>query len=172
MHIQRLVEHLLLPVDRTGPCCAGRAIVASEAATSSQSDDSRVPWREKHASRSCASKKGAQVVQFNDWCVSANAAVGNHGLCLLTGEPAKRATGIEATAAVVPGHYAAEEQVSRALARLVSRLQRCWSRASFQPLRGFGPAIWVKSTPRNGSMHTAAATSHRSSDCAGRIIAT
>ena len=58
------------------------------------------------------------MVQFNDWCVSANAAVGNHGLCLLTGEPAKRATGIEATAAVVPGHYAAEEQVSRALARL------------------------------------------------------
>ena len=58
------------------------------------------------------------MVQFNDWCMSANAAVGNHGLCLLTGEPDKRATGIEATAAVVPGHYAAEEQISRALARL------------------------------------------------------
>ena len=63
-------------------------------------------------------EKGTQVVKFNDWCRSANAAAGNHDLCLLTGEPAKLATGIEATAAVVPGHYAAEEQVSRALARL------------------------------------------------------
>ena len=58
------------------------------------------------------------MVQFNDWCKSANSAVGNHGLCLLTGEPANLATGIETTAAVVPGHYAAEEQISRALARL------------------------------------------------------
>ena len=58
------------------------------------------------------------MVRFNDWCGSAGAAVGNHGLRVLTGKPAKLATGIEATAAVVPGHYAAEEQVSRALARL------------------------------------------------------
>ena len=58
------------------------------------------------------------MVQFNDWCKSANSAIGNHGLCLLTGEPANLATGIETTAAVVPGHYAAEEQISRALARL------------------------------------------------------
>ena len=58
------------------------------------------------------------MVQFNDWCRFANEAVGNHDLCLLTGESAKLATAIEATAAVVPGHYAAEEQVSRALTRL------------------------------------------------------
>ena len=58
------------------------------------------------------------MVKFNDWCRSARAVVGNHGLSVLTGEPAKLTAGIEATAAVVPGHYAAEEHVSRALARL------------------------------------------------------
>ena len=58
------------------------------------------------------------MVQFNDWCITANAVVGDHNLCLLTGEIDKLATGIGETAAVVPGHYAAEEQVSRALARL------------------------------------------------------
>ena len=58
------------------------------------------------------------MVRFNDWCRSASTAVGNHGLRVLTGESAKLAAGIEATAAVVPGHYAAEEQISRALARL------------------------------------------------------
>lgn len=58
------------------------------------------------------------MVQFNDWCGLADTAIGNHGLRILTGDPAKLATGIQATAAVVPGHYAAEEQVARALARL------------------------------------------------------
>lgn len=58
------------------------------------------------------------MVRFNDWCRSANAPVGNHELYLLIGEPAELATGIKATAAVVTGHYASEEQVSRALARL------------------------------------------------------
>ena len=58
------------------------------------------------------------MARFNDWCTSANAAVGNHGLRILTGEPAKLTAGIEATAAVIPGHYAAEEHVSRVLARL------------------------------------------------------
>ena len=58
------------------------------------------------------------MVQFNDWCITVNAVVGDHHLCLLTGEIDKLATGIGETAAVVPGHYAAEEQVSRALARL------------------------------------------------------
>ena len=59
-----------------------------------------------------------QVLRFNDWCRFANATIGNHNLCLLTVEPAELPTGIEVTAAAVPGHYAAEEQVSRALARL------------------------------------------------------
>jgi hypothetical protein len=58
------------------------------------------------------------VVQFNDWCSRADRAVGAHGLRVLTGNPADLATGVQATAAVIPGHYAAEEQVARALARL------------------------------------------------------
>lgn len=62
--------------------------------------------------------QGAVVVQFDDWCGFADTAIGNHGLRVLTGSPNHLATGIQATAAVVPGHYAAEEQVSRALARL------------------------------------------------------
>ena len=58
------------------------------------------------------------MVKFNDWCRSANAVVGNHTLRLLTGRLANLATGTEATAKVVPAHYAAEEQISQALARL------------------------------------------------------
>jgi hypothetical protein len=58
------------------------------------------------------------VVQFNDWCSFTDSAIANHGLRVLTGDPANLATGIQTTAAVVPVHYAAEEQVSRALARL------------------------------------------------------
>ena len=36
----------------------------------------------------------------------------------MTGQAASLPTGIQATAAIVPGHYASEEQVSCALARL------------------------------------------------------
>jgi hypothetical protein len=57
-------------------------------------------------------------VQFSDWCSSADTAVGSHGLRVLTGDPNNLATGIQAAAAIVPSHYAAEEQVSRVLARL------------------------------------------------------
>jgi len=58
------------------------------------------------------------VVQFNDWCTTVDSAIGNYGLRVLTGNPADSPTGIQSTAAIVPIHYAAEEQVSRALARL------------------------------------------------------
>ena len=58
------------------------------------------------------------MVQFNEWCLTANAILGDHNLSLLTGEIDKLEMGIGETAAVVPGHYAAEEQVSRALTRL------------------------------------------------------
>ncbi|MCL4470103.1 MAG: DUF1837 domain-containing protein [Gammaproteobacteria bacterium] len=58
------------------------------------------------------------MVQFNDWCSVVDSAVGNHSLRILTGNPADLATGIQATAVIIPSHYAAEEQVSRALARL------------------------------------------------------
>ena len=37
---------------------------------------------------------------------------------VMTGRPADSATGIQVTAAIVPGHYASEEQIARALARL------------------------------------------------------
>ena len=60
----------------------------------------------------------AQGIQFNAWCKSTKVPFGKHDLCLLTGEPAKVATGIEATAAVVPGHYVSGTQISQAFARL------------------------------------------------------
>lgn len=58
------------------------------------------------------------MVQFNDWCVSADGQVGNHFRRVMTGQAANLATGVQATAAVVPGHYASEEHVARALRRL------------------------------------------------------
>jgi hypothetical protein len=58
------------------------------------------------------------VAQFNDWCVSVDEPVGNHFRRVMTGQAASLPTGIQATAATVPGHYASEEQVARALARL------------------------------------------------------
>jgi hypothetical protein len=70
------------------------------------------------ATSSTLIRKGAKVVQFNDWCSLADSAVGPHGLRVLTGDPANLPTGIQATAAVIPGHYASEEQVARAFARL------------------------------------------------------
>lgn len=56
--------------------------------------------------------------QFNDWCISVDEQVGNHFRRAMTGEAEKLPTGIQATAAIVPSHYASEEQVARALARL------------------------------------------------------
>jgi HamA len=58
------------------------------------------------------------VAQFNDWCVSVDEPVGSHFRRVMTGQAASLPTGIQATAATVPGHYASEEQVARALARL------------------------------------------------------
>lgn len=58
------------------------------------------------------------MAQFNDWCLSVDERVGNHFRRVMTGQAASLATGIQATAAIVPGHYASEEQVARALARL------------------------------------------------------
>ena len=58
------------------------------------------------------------MVHFNDWCKSADTAVGNHHLRIMTGRPADSAVGIQVTASAVPSHYAAEERVARILARL------------------------------------------------------
>jgi hypothetical protein len=58
------------------------------------------------------------VANFNDWCLSDDEPVGPHFRRVMTGQAASLPTGIQATAAIVPGHYASEEQVARALARL------------------------------------------------------
>jgi len=58
------------------------------------------------------------VVQFNDWCVSADGRVGHHFRRVTSSQAANLATGVQATAAVVPGHYATEDHVARALRRL------------------------------------------------------
>jgi hypothetical protein len=58
------------------------------------------------------------VAQFNDWCLSVDERVGNHFRRVMTAQAASLATGIQATAVIVPVHYASEEQVARALARL------------------------------------------------------
>ncbi len=58
------------------------------------------------------------MVQFNDWCDFANTTIGTHNVTVITSRPADIPTGINATAAAVPSHYAAEERVARALTRL------------------------------------------------------
>jgi hypothetical protein len=58
------------------------------------------------------------VAQFNDWCLSVDEPVGNHFRRVMTGQSAHLPTGIQVTAAIILGHYASEEQVARALARL------------------------------------------------------
>ncbi|QNH21160.1 hypothetical protein HEP73_02071 [Xanthomonas sp. GW] len=58
------------------------------------------------------------MAQFNDWCSAVDTPVGNHFIRVMTGQPERLTAGIQATAAIVPAHYASEEQVARALARL------------------------------------------------------
>lgn len=58
------------------------------------------------------------MAQFNDWCLIVNEPVENHFLRVMTCQDARLPTAIEATAAIVPVHYASEEQIARAFARL------------------------------------------------------
>lgn len=58
------------------------------------------------------------MAKFNEWCVSVDEPVGIHTRRVMTGQAAQLLTGIQATAAIVPSHYASEENVARALARL------------------------------------------------------
>ena len=58
------------------------------------------------------------MAQFNNWCLTVDQQIGNHFCRVLTGQAASLPTGIQATASIVPQHYASEEQVARALARL------------------------------------------------------
>lgn len=58
------------------------------------------------------------MVQFDDWCDSADTPLRNHHVRVMTGRAADTATGIQVTAAAVPAHYAAEERIAAALAKL------------------------------------------------------
>jgi hypothetical protein len=58
------------------------------------------------------------MVQFNDWCDTADSKVGAHLLRILSGDPTRLNAGVAATAAVVPTHYAAGERVAGILRRL------------------------------------------------------
>lgn len=58
------------------------------------------------------------MVQFNDWCDAADTPAGNHHVRVITGRPADAATGVQVTASAVPAHYAAEERIAAALAKL------------------------------------------------------
>jgi hypothetical protein len=58
------------------------------------------------------------MAQFNDWCLSVDELVGTHFRRVMTGQAAQLPAGIQTTAAIVPSHYASEEQIARALARL------------------------------------------------------
>lgn len=59
-----------------------------------------------------------KMVQFNDWCDSTDTPVGNHYLRVIRGRAADAATAIQLSAAAIPSHYAAEDRIAHALARL------------------------------------------------------
>jgi hypothetical protein len=58
------------------------------------------------------------MAQFNAWCTTNDTTIGAHALTILSGDAARIDIGVGATAAIIPEHYAAEEQISRILARL------------------------------------------------------
>lgn len=58
------------------------------------------------------------MVGFPNWCDSALEVVGAHSLLVISARAADMANGCIAVAAIVPDHYAAEEQVARILRRL------------------------------------------------------
>ena len=58
------------------------------------------------------------MAQFDDWCISVDVPMGNHHRRVMTGQVANLGVGIQATAAIVPSHYASEEHMARAFARL------------------------------------------------------
>lgn len=57
-------------------------------------------------------------MQFDEWCVSVDGNVEGHFRRVITGQPANLDAGIQAAAAIVPEHYASEEQIARAFRRL------------------------------------------------------
>jgi hypothetical protein len=57
-------------------------------------------------------------MSLDEWCKRETLEIDGHQLELFEVIPADRDTGIAKTAAVIPGHYACEKQVARALRRL------------------------------------------------------
>ena len=58
------------------------------------------------------------MIDFPIWCDTAIESVGTHELSIITSRPENISDGRDAVAAIVPEHYAAEEQVARILRRL------------------------------------------------------
>ena len=58
------------------------------------------------------------MVQFANWCTTTDSKVGAHDMRVLTGSATHLTFGIDATAALVPGHYASEEHFARILRML------------------------------------------------------
>jgi hypothetical protein len=58
------------------------------------------------------------MIDFNNWCDCTNESIGAHTLRTLTVSPNSLEMGIDQTATVVLEHYAEEEKVANALARL------------------------------------------------------
>ena len=58
------------------------------------------------------------MVQFHAWCGESHSKVGPHDLRILIANTAQLHFGIDATAAILPGHYASEEHVARVLRKL------------------------------------------------------
>ncbi len=58
------------------------------------------------------------MIDFPIWCDTARESVGTHELSIKTSRPENISDGRDAVAAIVPEHYAAEEQVARILRRL------------------------------------------------------
>lgn len=58
------------------------------------------------------------MAEFDTWCDGVVSKVGTHYRIVFTVQAAKRGTGIVATAAILPGHYASEERIAHALQTL------------------------------------------------------
>ncbi len=58
------------------------------------------------------------MTQFHGWCQAADYQVGQAHIRVLSCVPANSQVGLEATALIVPSHYAAEEHVARVLKNL------------------------------------------------------
>ena len=58
------------------------------------------------------------MVGFSTWCRTEESNVGSHKLSVLTADVQQLSSAADAVAAVIPGHYAADEHIARNLDRL------------------------------------------------------